>query len=57
MKKKKRKERKKRYQVNLKYDYDKEPELIYLLDHTENKSDLVRRLVTEYYKDKIVVPF
>lgn len=57
MKKKKKKERKKRYQVNLKYDYDKEPELIYLLEHTDNKCDLVRRLVTEYYNDKVVVPF
>lgn len=57
MKKKKKENRKKRYQINLKYDYDREPELIYLLDHTENKNDLIRKLVTSYYKDKVVVPF
>lgn len=58
MKKKNReKERKRRYQVNLKYDFDKEPELIYLLEHTENKTALFKILVLEYYKDKVAIPF
>lgn len=57
MLKNKKKKRKKRYQLNIKLDYDKEPELIYLLDHTDNKTGLIRMLVTSYYKDKIVVPF
>lgn len=57
MKKKKNKERKKRFQVNLKYDYDKEPELIYCFDKTENKTALVKKLVLEYYSDKIRIPF
>lgn len=57
MKKKKKEQREKRYQLNLKYNYFKDPELIYLLDHTENKTDLIRKLVREYYRDKIEIPF
>lgn len=55
--KKKKENRKKRYQVNLKYDFDKEPELIYLLDQTENKTALFKKLILEYYKDKVAIPF
>ena len=57
MKKKNKEIRKRRYQVNLKYDFDKEPELIYLLDRTENKTTLFKKLILEYYKDKITIPF
>ena len=57
MKKKNKIIRKRRYQVNLKYDFDKEPELIYLLEHTENKTALFKKLILEYYNDKIAIPF
>lgn len=57
MKKKNKEIRKRRYQVNLKYDFDKEPELIYLLDQTENKTALFKKLILEYYKDKVTIPF
>jgi len=57
MKKKKIENRKKRYQLNVKYDYFKDPEIIYLLDHTDNKTDLIRKLVREYYRDIIEIPF
>lgn len=57
MKKKNKEIRKRRYQVNLKYDFDKEPELIYLLDQTENKTALFKKLILEYYKDKVAIPF
>lgn len=55
--KKKKYNRKKRFQICVKYDYEKDPEIIYLLSNTTNKTALIRDLVREYYRDKVTIPF